>query len=477
MTAAVAVVVVILLLLVVRLRESLEVTSLVVQRGGYTCCVPGCYNNTKKDRELSFHKFPREKVLRNVWINAIKRKDFVPTEHHCVCSQHFGGGKKKGPTDIPSIFPLIATPKQRKEPKVRGSLPPPAKRMRSDDFETSKPIADSLVEEVSSLHQVVSKLDSEKALLSEVQKLKFCLQRFAGSDADIRFYTGFPNYKTLISFYNFLLPAATQLNYWGSENAENRDAKRGPQRQVQPIDELFMLLYRLRCDPLEKDIADRFGISQTTVFRTLITWINFLYHTLKQLQIWPSSKVVQETMPTCFKEHYPNTRVILDCTEIFIQMPSSFRAQSHTYSSYKSHNTAKGLIGIAPNGFVSFISDMYGGHVSDKRITESCGIVNLLEPGDMVMADRGFDIQHILASKNVTLNIPPFMRGKQQLSLEEEVETRAIASVRIHVERAIERIKNYRILQGIIPNTLHSQIDQVWFICSMLTNFLPPLVY
>ena len=75
-----------------------------------------------------------------------------------------------------------------------------------------------------------------------------------------------------------------------------------------------------------------------------------------------------------------------------------------------------------------------GGHVSDKRITESCAIVNLLEPGDMVMADRGFDIQHILASKNVTLNIPPFMRGKQQLSLE-EVETRAIASVRIHVER------------------------------------------
>lgn len=78
------------------------------------------------------------------------------------------------------------------------------------------------------------------------------------------------------------------------------------------------------------------------------TWINFLYHTLKQLPIWPSSKVVQETMPACFKEHYPNTRVILDCTEIFIQMPSSFRAQSQTYSSYKSHNTAKGLIGIAP---------------------------------------------------------------------------------------------------------------------------------
>ena len=92
------------------------------------------------------------------------------------------------------------------------------------------------------------------------------------------------------------------------------------------------------------------------------------------------------------------------------------------------------------------------------------------------MADRGFDIQHILAAKNVKLNIPPFMKGKEQLSLEEELETRSIASVRIHVERAIERIKNYRILQGVIPNRLHSQVDQIWFICSILTNFLPPLL-
>ena len=68
------------------------------------------------------------------------------------------------------------------------------------------------------------------------------------------------------------------------------------------------------------------------------------------------------------------------------------------------------------------------------------------------------------------------MAGKEQLSLEEELETRSIASVRIHVERAIERIKNYRILQGVIPNRLHSQLDQIWFICSNLTNFLPPLI-
>jgi len=181
-------------------------------------------------------------------------------------------------------------------------------------------------------------------------------------------------------------------------------------------------------------------------------------------------------MPACFKAHYPKTRVIIDCTEIFIQMPSSFRAQSQTYSPYKSHNTAKGLVGISPSGLVTFVSHFYGGHVSDKAVTDNCGIIDLLEPGDVVMADKEFDIQDLLVPKRVALNIPRFLKEKDQLSLEEEAETRHIASVRIHVERAIERVQNYRILQGVIPLSLHEQLDQIWFICCMLTNFLPALV-
>ena len=100
-------------------------------------------------------------------------------------------------------------------------------------------------------------------------------------------------------------------------------------------------------------------------------------------------------MPEVFQQKYPLTRVIIDCTELFIEKPLCFLAQSDTYSTYKSHNIAKGLVAIAPNGALTFISDLYGGHCSDKIIAEHCGILQLLEEGDSVMADRGFEIQNL----------------------------------------------------------------------------------
>ena len=123
-----------------------------------------------------------------------------------------------------------------------------------------------------------------------------------------------------------------------------------------------------------------------------------------------------------------------------IEIPANPSAQQLTFSNYKNRNTLKALIGITPSGVISFISDLYGGNISDKKLTQLSGLLDLLEPGDAVMADRGFTIDDILPP-GVTLNVPPRLNDSGQLTESERTTTRRIASVRIHVERAMERIK------------------------------------
>ena len=116
--------------------------------------------------------------------------------------------------------------------------------------------------------------------------------------------------------------------------------------------------------------------------------------------------------------------MIIDATEIFVEQPALPELKQLTFSSYKNHNTYNGLMGISPTGAVIFVSDLYPGCISDKELTRRCGILDMLDKGDIIMADRGFDIEEDLILKGVRLNIPPFLRGKQQLNQLELVETR-----------------------------------------------------
>ena len=156
-------------------------------------------------------------------------------------------------------------------------------------------------------------------------------------------------------------------------------------------------------------------------------------------------------MPKKFKQQYPTTRVIIDATELYIQHSSLPELQQRTFSNDKNHNTYKVLIGISLSGAVTFVSKLFPGSISDKELPRQSGLLHLLQPGDSIMADRGFDIMEDLSSLGVKLNIPPFLRGKCQLDSRELVQTRRIASLRIHVERCMERIKNFHIFDGVMP--------------------------
>eukprot|EP00118_Oscarella_pearsei_P015005 m.132171 g.132171 ORF g.132171 m.132171 type:complete len:94 (+) comp38066_c0_seq1:290-571(+) len=92
------------------------------------------------------------------------------------------------------------------------------------------------------------------------------------------------------------------------------------------------------------------------------------------------------------------------------------------------------------------------------------------------MADKGFDIQHLLSGLGIRLNIPPFRRGDTQFTPDDIMKTKKIAAVRIHVERAINCIKQYELVNRVIPNSLWDIAEQLVLVVGYLTNFEPGLV-
>jgi hypothetical protein len=74
------------------------------------------------------------------------------------------------------------------------------------------------------------------------------------------------------------------------------------------------------------------------------------------------------------------------------------------------------LIGVTPQGTVSYISEGWGGKTSDKHITEHCTLLNNIIPCDTALADRGFDISDSIGHHCSRFEIPAFTRGKKQLN-------------------------------------------------------------
>jgi hypothetical protein len=176
--------------------------------------------------------------------------------------------------------------------------------------------------------------------------------------------------------------------------------------------------------------------------------------------------------------------IIIYCFEVFIERPSNLLTCAETWSNYKHHNTVTFRIGITPQGAVSFLSKGWGGRVTDKHLTENCDLLSKLLPGDIVFADRGFDIQDSVGLHCAEVNIPAFTRGKKQLSPLEIEQTRKIAHTRIHVERVIGLVRNkHTILQSTIPiDYLHCNpdsvptIDKIATVACALTNLCESVV-
>ena len=298
-------------------------------------------------------------------------------------------------------------------------------------------------------------------------------QEYFDSDAKVRFYTGLPSYEVLMVVFE-------HVSSHVSRQTQN----------LSRFQEFVMVLIKLRLNVPLQDLAYRFVVSVTTVSRIFSYWMVVMDVRLKFMISWPEREQLWQIMPMCFQYAFgKKVTVVIDCFEVFIERPSNLLARAQTFSSYKHHNTIKVLIGITPQGSISFVSEAWGGRTSDKYLTENCGFLEFLVPGDMVMADRGFTISDSVGLKQAKLTIPAFTKRKSQLDPVDVERTRGIANVRIHVERVIGLLRRkYAILQSTLPTdyltcnrngppeTQVPIIDRIIRVCSALVNFCPPIV-
>ncbi|XP_044516513.1 THAP domain-containing protein 11 [Gracilinanus agilis] len=103
---------------------------------GFTCCVPGCYNNSHRDKALHFYTFPKDAELRRLWLKNVSRagvsgcfSTFQPTAGHRLCSVHFQGGRKTYTVRVPTIFPLRGVNERKaRRPGAGGAAGAAARR-------------------------------------------------------------------------------------------------------------------------------------------------------------------------------------------------------------------------------------------------------------------------------------------------------------------------------------------------------------
>lgn len=329
-------------------------------------------------------------------------------------------------------------------------------------------MTDIILEYINSLElECQSQRNKCYQLEEQNDRLSLSEKSFEGSDEKVKYHTGLPTFHVLMHILNFVNEHLKQLSC------------------LTAFQHLILTLMRIRLNLNVQDLAYRFKVSSSTVFRSF----NHVFHVcsshlVPSLVYWPDREHARNNLPMVIKNDFPRCIAIIDYFEIYTERPSDLKARNTTYSNYKSHNTMKYLIAISPLGFISYISKGWGGRVSDKYITDHCGMLEKIIPGDVILVDRGFDINGSLGLHGAEIIVPAFTKGKKQLSMIDVETTRNLAVVRIRVERAIGVARQkYTMLQSSVPVSLFqadvttglTTLDTMVHVACVLTNLSSPI--
>ena len=178
-------------------------------------------------------------------------------------------------------------------------------------------------------------------------------------------------------------------------------------------DQLLLTLMKLTLNLRDLDLAERFGVSRGTVSNIFQTLVHALHEMLVEgilFQGMPSQMKCKGSMPKSFEE-FCSARASIDAIEIQQDIPRYLDFQAQTYSAYKSRYTVKAITAVAPNGALTYSSNLYPGSTSDVAIVAHSKILEQFSAGDLILADKGFTIHDQLPSGSMWTSHPFWQRS------------------------------------------------------------------
>ncbi|XP_076621599.1 uncharacterized protein LOC143342003 [Colletes latitarsis] len=246
--------------------------------------------------------------------------------------------------------------------------------------------------------------------------------------------------------------------------------------RIEDQSKIIMTLMKLKHNisySILKVLFTRYSIASCR--QIILNIIDILYDCLKEAIYFPNKDEISKNIPICFN-NFKVGRVVLDCTEIFIQKPKNLCCQISIYSQYKHRYSIEYMTGVTPGGLICFISNTYGGRTSDNVIFEQSNIINYLEKNDNIMIDRRFTIDKLCKDNDIKLICPPFLREKTQLSKEEALFGTEIAKARVHIEQSNQRLKTFKILSYRMSSGLVKKDEQIFTIICDFVNLSSPIL-
>ena len=153
-----------------------------------------------------------------------------------------------------------------------------------------------------------AKLQKElSSLKDQMAKYIFSPEALQKDPIKLKLYTGLPDWTVFSGLLMLVAPAFPEKT----------------SSKLSAFQRILMFLMKVRLNLHDEDLAYHFNVHNSTVSRNFHRVLDVMDIKLKHLIIWPERSVLKPTMPTCFRQHFSNCSVIIDCTEIFIERPTN----------------------------------------------------------------------------------------------------------------------------------------------------------